>query len=314
MILLHGLKDEWDEFALAALRDELTLLVSPFATGDDFEIRLDSGMNLSEVDGVVGAAELLVAAEWQLTAVIMNDGSIAYRMFSSHHDKTYELPKMAWAERFKRRGHRFPRCGPLRFEMYFFHENPWNWRTFGSASGRSKNFLVLQQGIRIYRDSFRVKPYGEPTGEGDWLTLAYRRQRSPGGVTQDGWNVGYNQVVGAVFIGRENNPELVDQTNREGLVEGAAFSDLKMFALDAIDFFERSRTQFARDFETDDLETARRKAEETASASLDVAKSLQDTTRAVKGFLERAQQTGDTASLADAGIYWMTPQLRWQRW
>jgi hypothetical protein len=300
VIAMYGLKDDWDELALTALRYELTLLVSPFGTGDDFEIELDSGMGLREVDGVVGAAQMLVAAEWQLSAEIKEDGRIIYRMFSGHHDKTYELADVAWSDRFKGRS-RYPRCGPVRFEMYFYPRKHVELEDIRFSVRQIKDFLELQQGIRIYRDGFRVKPYGEPSGEGDWLTLAYRRQRSPGGVTQDGWRVGYNQVVGAVFLSKEKNPQLVDQTNREGIVEGAAFWDLKMFVLDAIELFERNRTQFARDFERDDLETVRRRAEEKAVASLDVAKSLQDTTRTVKGFLERAQQTGDIGGLENAG-------------
>ena len=96
------------------------------------------------------------------------------------------------------------------------------------------DFLNANQGIRIYRDGFRVKPYGEPDGTGDWLNLSYERQRSPQGVAQEplgGWRVGYNQVIGAIFISREKNTALIDQTNRESIVEGLAFFDLRMFAI-----------------------------------------------------------------------------------
>ena len=36
-----------------------------------------------------------------------------------------------------------------------------------------------------------------------------------------------NQVVGYVLISRETNPELRDQTNREGLIENQAYDDLR---------------------------------------------------------------------------------------
>ena len=75
----------------------------------------------------------------------------------------------------------------------------------------------------------------------------FRRIRNPGGVRAKGpWRVGYNQVVGAVFLTRERNPELVDQTNREGLVLGDAFTDLVAFAQRVVQFFERYHQEFER--------------------------------------------------------------------
>lgn len=109
-------------------------------------------------------------------------------------------------------------------------------------------FLQSNQGIRIYRDGFRVKPYGEPTGEGDWLKLGFRRTKNPEGVKMPGtWKLGYNQVVGAVFLSREKNQLLIDQTNREGLVLGEAFRHLYIFAERVLTFFEKQRQKFERE-------------------------------------------------------------------
>ena len=147
-------------------------------------------------------------------------------------------------------------------------------------------FLNSNQGIRIYRDDFRVKPYGEPDGTGDWLTLSYRRQQSPQGVAQKplgGWRVGYNQVIGAVFISRDTNPNLIDQTNRESIVEGPAFSDLKMFALDAVSYFEFKRQEFEmqRKQETD-YENARKKATESSKEFTSVVEEFSKITRRLR--------------------------------
>lgn len=71
---------------------------------------------------------------------------------------------------------------------------------------------------------------------------------SPGGVAQDdkpgNWRVGYTQVVGAVFVSREKNAELLDQSNREGLVNGKAFSHLRVFAQETVRFFELNHQDF----------------------------------------------------------------------
>ncbi len=71
----------------------------------------------------------------------------------------------------------------------------------------------------IYRDGLRVLPYGEPPD--GWLRLDLRRVQSPTRRLSNSWIGGY------LLIGRDTNPELVDRTNREGIVDGPALEDLR---------------------------------------------------------------------------------------
>jgi hypothetical protein len=76
-------------------------------------------------------------------------------------------------------------------------------------------------GIKIYRDKFRVRPYGEPqTANFDWLQLSGRKNSSPAGVSNpsSAWRVRADQIIGSVYISRVNIT-LPDQANREGIVE-----------------------------------------------------------------------------------------------
>lgn len=74
-------------------------------------------------------------------------------------------------------------------------------------------------GIKIYRDSFKVRPYGDEGSLFDWLGLSSRVQKSPAGVANldSSWRVEPYQMIGWVSIGRERNPLLEDMANREGL-------------------------------------------------------------------------------------------------
>lgn len=74
-------------------------------------------------------------------------------------------------------------------------------------------------GISIYRDGFRVLPFGEK-GD-DWLGLDLRRVQSP---TR---RISNNQVIGYVHITADGNPDLKDQSNREGFLEGQSYTDLQ---------------------------------------------------------------------------------------
>ena len=68
---------------------------------------------------------------------------------------------------------------------------------------------VWSGGLKVYRDGFRVNPYGSP--DDDWLDIDRQALAS------SGYKVNRRQLIGVVTISSLNNPALVDQTNREGL-------------------------------------------------------------------------------------------------
>jgi signal transduction histidine kinase len=299
-IVLQGLKDQWSEDFLRELKQELSLLISPFSGKNDFTISISSGMDWKGFDGKIGSSEILDAAEWQIIAEINKESKVSYTMSSPQFANIFTLLQTPWSERFKGKNDS-SECGSLRFEMYFYPRKDVNIEDISFSRKQVSDFLDVNQGVRIYRDGFRVKPYGQPNGEGDWLTLSYRRQQSPGGVTQNGWRVGYNQVVGAVFLTKYDNPNLIDQTNREGIVEGQAFNDMRMFVRDAIGFFETNRVRFERErLQEDSLEKVREQAEEKTKESAIVVKNLQGTAQQVSEILETVRDTGDVERLNQA--------------
>ncbi len=102
-------------------------------------------------------------------------------------------------------------------------------------------------GIKIYRDNFRVRPYGEvKTTAFDWLLLANRKAKSPAAVSSSGlWRVGAEQMLGAVYISRLN-VNLPDQSNREGIVETKEFSYFREFLIFVIQEMEKDRQYVCR--------------------------------------------------------------------
>lgn len=97
-------------------------------------------------------------------------------------------------------------------------------------------------GIKLYRDNFRVRPYGDPKSSAyDWLQLARRKTNSPAGVASDGvWRVSADQMLGSVFISRMN-VTLADQSNREGIVETPEFQLLQEFLKAILVVLEKDR-------------------------------------------------------------------------
>ncbi len=140
--------------------------------------------------------------------------------------------------------------GPFDFAFYFLKNTvnddsdslsarkyPYN----GFDSASRKRWLKRFGGVKIYRDNFRVRPYGEPGN--DWLRLGERQSQSPGGAGQKmgGYRIRPNQIAGAVYISRLNNLFFNDKSNREGMQENEEFSLLKSMLIRVIAEFESDR-------------------------------------------------------------------------
>ncbi len=118
---------------------------------------------------------------------------------------------------------------------------------YKDITGRA-NLAKKFGGIKIYRDQFRVRPYGEyGDNDFDWLELSARRNRSPAGLGKEhgNWRVGSEQILGTVSISRKNS-NLEDEANRNGIQEGIGFSQLKRIILFVISEFERDRQSVGR--------------------------------------------------------------------
>jgi signal transduction histidine kinase len=101
------------------------------------------------------------------------------------------------------------RVGPFTFEAHWFNRRR---LSRVDTTGENKALRELQNqwsGILLYRDGFRVFPYGEE--EDDWLELDRKALRARG------YTLNKTQFIGRVNISRAGNPGLLDQTNREGL-------------------------------------------------------------------------------------------------
>lgn len=109
--------------------------------------------------------------------------------------------------------------------------------------GPRKAWLDRFGGIKIYRDEFLVRPYGEVDGKSfDWLTLGRRVAASPVAASRKGWKVNPQNITGTISLSRINNPMLDDQANREGIIENKYFSAFKDLIIRIVQEFEDDRS------------------------------------------------------------------------
>lgn len=88
-------------------------------------------------------------------------------------------------------------------------------------------------GINIFRNRFRLKPYGNPGV--DWLKLDSSRIQNPS------LRVGNNQVVGFLFIESEEESGLEEKSARDGLRENNYYNGLVYIALNFLKELEERR-------------------------------------------------------------------------
>jgi hypothetical protein len=134
-------------------------------------------------------------------------------------------------------------CGPLVFRLYFFFRDLDKYKIAQKTRLYTnkldfeetdlKEFLDKWGGIKIYRDCFRIKPYGDRGN--DWLGLDKLRVDQPTVYPEN------EQVLGFIQITKKDNPRLIDTTTREGLINNQAFQDMVRFAQESIKFFADSR-------------------------------------------------------------------------
>lgn len=111
-----------------------------------------------------------------------------------------------------------------------------------------KKYSEIFGGIKIYRDNFRIRPYGEVKSSNfDWLLLSNRKTNSPAALSHPtgSWRVAADQIYGTVNISRMN-VNLPDQSNREGILETKAFKLLKEILISIIQLFEKDRQYVGR--------------------------------------------------------------------
>jgi hypothetical protein len=137
------------------------------------------------------------------------------------------------------RGEERPSCGPFQVEI-----RAWDRDREGLEPIAVRESMAISQirkaldaycGVSIYRDGFRVHPYGEHGN--DWLNLDLRSRQNPVR------NLANNQIIAAVRISREGNPHHRDRSTREGLVQNAAYEGLFDWFRRIITVLEEQRNQ-----------------------------------------------------------------------
>lgn len=206
-LVISGLRDNWDKAKIQELIRSLRQLKSPFSQEDNFKIFVSAaeyGYNKYEVtvEKLEGVSSLWISAE------ISNENPDTIYLTVNQDGLEYE----------------FMQSNPYSFgsvKAQIFMFNMGDKISFANRYG----LRVREYGnIRLYRDNFRIYPYGK--ADNDWLDLDRRQTQ---GLLR---KLGTRDLIGYIQIGKTTNPDLKPLTNRQGLEETESFKQLRTFVVD----------------------------------------------------------------------------------
>jgi signal transduction histidine kinase len=239
ILKMNFLKKNWENFDLYELQRGLSRLISPFNSDKEFNIYLDLPKEYSDFSSKIESPEIIKYPHYTVHGRVGNEGNFEltvkietevephfihgniYRKLenndwkivsSTHKPEVLESSKQVFKN---------IECGAFSFELRIWdRDNLENViQKIGGGIRSIRKDLDAIAGINIYRDGFRVMPYGEPGN--DWLRLDLRRVQNP---TK---NLSNNQITGYISITANENPQLHDRSNREGLDNNSAYNDLQ---------------------------------------------------------------------------------------
>jgi signal transduction histidine kinase len=245
LIELAGLSRDWNSSDFQELRTVLSRLVrprpgiTPVTVVEDFRVVLDLPPEYESMSGEVAPPEEISSSHYRLIGSVDELGTARLRYTQLEPPVREDFTGRLWVNSDRR-----PESGPFDFDLQVFDRDR---DSLAQVAGKHtytdfRQILDQVSGVSVYRDGFRVLPFGE-AGD-DWLALDRRRVQNPS------LRVSNNQVIGHIFISADVNTALRDQSNREGLINSTAYADLIAMMRAALALVETRRFAVRRRLQT----------------------------------------------------------------
>jgi signal transduction histidine kinase len=188
---IRHLRAQWDTAKIVSLRTDLGDLLSPFTRPKDFEITL-------EIAGARRSASQVIEpvrpeADWSVDVSVSGDRIHRVVKRRSERNVIVDEREGSSTDLAYLRG--------LRARFQYFDKRP-----------NRKASKGLVAGVRVYRDGFRIEPFGSRTA--DWLYIAETRAKRAGHA-----HIVPTRLFGFVEISRTSHPDLADTTSRQALFD-----------------------------------------------------------------------------------------------
>ena len=269
---ISELRDTWDETFFKRLKNNLSSLIPP-SLSNSFKVYLYSKETTTDEARIV--SELLTSYDYAVDFEVSKNGDVKISVFRNEVEFGAKFDYVINNAGFNVMDKGYFNGEPIVFNknvkdlhVGITEDTPYR---LGAFSGKICFYKIVAQeknelkyyykpfehrkslikkygGIKIYRDGFRVRPYGESgTPQFDWLLLSARHYISayPVGSKAGNWTVDSSQVIGEINISRLNET-LNDQANREGIFEDKDFELFKKIIVNILSYLEADRQSVMR--------------------------------------------------------------------
>ncbi|MBS1515338.1 MAG: sensor histidine kinase [Bacteroidetes bacterium] len=282
ILKITDLREEWEDFYVQQVFSDLEVLV-PAKETSDFKLFVFSSLHKNKYGEITGS--ICDDFDYKIEATINKEENIKIKIYRNEYDLELIDPEFFNRPAMQKYPYRkkdfengyweiertfnqlipgfadiddlntFANIGNFDFTFYYLK------RTYDSKDAEKffyKKFMPNQRkiwlgefgGIKLFRDIFRVRPYGEVRDVSfDWLGLGTRKSQNPAGIAKKdgGYKVNPDNVSGAINISRLTNVNFEDKSSREGLQENQTFNVFKRIILGIISIFENDRAFIARE-------------------------------------------------------------------
>jgi signal transduction histidine kinase len=278
-IRIQDIQSDWDQEKIRALSEtDFAKLADPFSDNfaNQFISVLFQGDKQTFINGFQSSllryADAICEIDFRTGRRGEGDGSprlhvtTTYSTYNKSETVTHEGAHLNSIVSFAPRGKSRPRgsdrlagsdevinalrtLGDFRAKFYWFNRGRLMRKNSELWQSTLKRFVqTWSGGLLVYRDGFRVYPYGSASD--DWLDLDRKA------LAGSAYKLNRAQIVGYLYVGTQSNPQLQDQTNREGfrdcpekealrrLLRQAIISDCRTF-LERIDKEDKAADQEA---------------------------------------------------------------------
>jgi signal transduction histidine kinase len=263
IISISNVSEIWTENDIERLNKELSKLVSPFyPINPPFDIWIESN-DFPKFSSIQVKAEPIKYYSHH-AEINFNEIENIQETLSFNNSTGLIEKKQVPIKKF----------GPVKVKLFYFNESAK--RRYNNAY---KNDDTRIDGIKIYRDGIITTPFAEYEADTD-------KRRDILGIDKRRWRgtfdtIGTREVIGVVDITKENNPQIIDATNRQDFTANQEYTELKEFILLQLKAFE-------------DLKVYERTFQRTK-----IEKELIDTGRDIRDFERELGQLAEETQVID---------------
>jgi len=240
---------EWTEKEMELLTKELRKLVSPIIEKENFNIAIEfnkTGIeNYDSIEMEIEPFPLLELFDYRLSGKIDEKGNVSLD-YENQVEKNIPPEKINFHVNLDKG----KLCGPLALDFRVFDREVKAIEDIikrglkdpdtGKYLGKLETRKLLNElcGVGVYRNGFRIRPYGEPGY--DWLLLDKERVQNPS------LRIGSDQIAGFITITDEDISHLEEKSSREGLKENNYYTGLVEIANECLGGLEERRFDFRK--------------------------------------------------------------------